>query len=162
MQRAIFDLLFDAFYSQFNSIAAIAVGQVPNLLAQQQTWGGSVQLPLAKNQWLLEMEDAHATVMAMLQPTVVDHATGPHNDAWQEFIVPPELGSASAELCNLIRVRASGEFANISVLGLSIVILFSVLIATVEALLPRAVQRFPTSSSGRQDEIPGLARRRIV
>ena len=110
MQAAIVNLIFYAIQENGNAVYAIANNQVPNLLAQQQMYAGSAQLPLPSDQWTLEVEDWHTTVMAMLQRSVVDFATGPSNTSWQQYIETPERNTTVAELCQLVRARTNGEY----------------------------------------------------
>ena len=125
-----------------------ANAQVPNLLAQQKLWGGSIQLPLPSDQWKLEVDDFHGNVLAMLQRSIVDYATGPPNREWDKFIDLPQPGTPEARLCGMIRVRSKGDYANISVLGMGIIVFASLLIVLLNIFLPTMARLLQGKSYG--------------
>ncbi|ETN37646.1 uncharacterized protein HMPREF1541_07269 [Cyphellophora europaea CBS 101466] len=136
IQLAIFHILYQSIYNQVSSVAAIANAQTPNLLAQQRMFSGQMQLPLPSDQWKLEVLDWHATVMAMLQYSIANFATGPTHSDWEQYIEPPT--GALKDLCGNVRVRANGSHANVSVFGLSFVIAFCGLAVLLDVMLLRS------------------------
>ena len=101
---------------------------IPNLLAEQ-TAMSPWQMPLPVNQWILELQDMHNTVLSMLQRCIVDYARGPGSKA-QKFIAEPKPGAAR-QLCGMIRARADGRFSNISTYGLALTLAFGTLVIVV-------------------------------
>jgi hypothetical protein len=125
LQSATVDLFFNAIY-MLNTDIFVPSYHTPNLLAEQSAMK-PYQMPLPSNQWVLELQDMHNTVLAMLQRDVVDYARGPGSKESQQFIETPQLGPKK-QLCSMIRARADGRFANISTYGLAITLALGTLI----------------------------------
>ena len=50
----------------------------------------SVHWPIADNQWQLDVEHWHASILAIMQGFAVETATGPSNPGMRPFCVPPQ------------------------------------------------------------------------
>lgn len=89
-----------------------------NLLAQRELQAqGLFSLPLPDNQWTIELQAWHSTVMAFLQALLVGRASGPVNLNDRKWIIPPN-DTVGHQLCHAQKVRTSGDYANINTFGL--------------------------------------------
>jgi hypothetical protein len=132
LQLTTLDLFFNAIYA-LNADISTPSQQGSSLLAEQLIMDMLVP-SLPNNQWILELQDMHNTVLSMLQRYIVDYARGPRNPIAQQFIETPKSGPAK-ELCGMIRVRADGRFSNISTYSLSLTIAFGSLIILADLFI---------------------------
>ncbi|KAF2192069.1 hypothetical protein K469DRAFT_555931 [Zopfia rhizophila CBS 207.26] len=148
LQAATVDVLFNAIY-MLNTDISIPSFHGSSFLAQQSIIQ-TLQLPLPDNQWQLELQDMHNTVLSMLQRDIVDYARGPGSMAAQKFITMPKEGPAR-ELCTLIRARADGRFSNINTYGLALtlilgglIILTNLFVVDILAIIYNKRGRYPS------------------
>ncbi|KAI4859164.1 hypothetical protein F4820DRAFT_467279 [Hypoxylon rubiginosum] len=115
-----------------------------NLMANQKV-NGQIQFPLPSNQWQVEVQGWHGTIMKLLQEGILRWVIGPSDTVLQEHLLPP-ASPEQAALCHLHRIRPGpgAGVANVSTFGLffvltvgTIVILVSLFIDCVAALLGR-------------------------
>lgn len=89
-----------------------------DLLAQRELQAqGLFSLPLPNNQWTIELQAWHSTVMAFLQSLMVGRAMGPTNPNDKKWIISPN-DTVGHQLCHAQKIRISGDYANISTFGL--------------------------------------------
>lgn len=89
-----------------------------DLLAQRELQAqGLFSLPLPNNQWTIELQAWHSTVMAFLQALLVGRALGPTDPNDGKWIIPLN-DTVGHQLCHAQKIRTSGEYANISAFGL--------------------------------------------
>jgi hypothetical protein len=126
-QLSTIDLIHRMITQWTASIEVISEESPPKLVAQESDLGGNFQLPLPNNQWAIEVEDWHGTVMAFIQNLIVSHATGPINPAYRKYIVPPN-NTEEQQLCHAQKVRSNGSHASINVFGLAFTLAIGCLI----------------------------------
>jgi hypothetical protein len=102
---------------------------------------GQVQAALPSNQWQIEIEAWHATVLATIQQQFIGHATGPTDPTAWQFILPPAT-NAESQICGAQRARISQGFSNVSVLGLLIVMCVGGTIISISICIERVVALF--------------------
>lgn len=107
MQSIVVEIFLNAIYAANTNIGDV-YDQTETLLAED-TVLADYQLPLPKNQWMLELQHTLNIALATLQQTVINYARGPDSLAAQAFIVPPNSTEAKA-LCNMIRVKSHGGY----------------------------------------------------
>ncbi|KAF2186125.1 hypothetical protein K469DRAFT_687516 [Zopfia rhizophila CBS 207.26] len=122
LQTITVDLLYDIMFNWYTSIAMVAYQTPPNLLALRHVEAGR-QLSMSNNQWQLELQDWHGTVLSGIQQYLVSHATGPTDVSWAKYFRTPNT-TAGQQLCHAQKVRISGKYANISVFGLASITVF--------------------------------------
>lgn len=89
-----------------------------DLLAQRELQAqGLFSLPLPNDQWTIELQAWHSTVMTFLQALIVGRAMGPTNPNDGKWIIPPN-DTVGHQLCHAQKIRTSGDYANISTFGL--------------------------------------------
>ncbi|KAI0975411.1 hypothetical protein F4678DRAFT_420197 [Xylaria arbuscula] len=115
---------------EFGNMPQVTYGNTRHLVAGQSLVGGSFQLPLPSNQWQVEVQFWHATIMSMIQYGLLEYMTGPNNEGFQKYVKTPTLPGEQA-LCKRQRIRISQGFANVSGLGL----FFTISLGTVVILL---------------------------
>jgi hypothetical protein len=134
MQSAIVDLLINAVYAN-NAI----ILQPIQLLADDTKTDG-VQMPLPRNQWVLELQDMHNRVLTEIQRIIVDYARGPGSPAAKQFLVVPD--SNYRDLCSMIRARTSGQFSSINTYGLALTVGLGTLIILANIFLESLIRCF--------------------
>lgn len=131
-------------YASMSSITASSTGG-SNIVANRDVHG-TVQLPLPSNQWQIEVQAWHATVMTLLQQEILQWMIGPSNPILQQSVIHP-TSPAEMTLCTRQRVRlgqaggGSGGFANVSTFTLFLVVGLSTLIITTNLALDGLVSR---------------------
>ncbi|KAI0544896.1 hypothetical protein F4679DRAFT_600222 [Xylaria curta] len=114
----------------FGSIHHVASGSVRHLAANQNMRFDRLQLPLPSNQWQIEVNFWHSTIMSLIQYGLLEYVTGPNDEDFRKYLWRPPTPEAQA-LCKRQRVRISQGFANVSSLGL----FFTISLGTVVILL---------------------------
>ena len=94
----------------------------PNLLALRHVEAG-MQMPLPSNQWQIEVQDWHGTVLSGIQQYLIEHATGPQDHSWAKFFKTSNT-TAERALCHAQRVRVNGGYANVNVFGMALILAF--------------------------------------
>ncbi|KAI0201027.1 hypothetical protein F4808DRAFT_426354 [Astrocystis sublimbata] len=117
-----------------SKIASMTVGDTPNLAASQSLAYNNLQLPVPSNQWQVEVQYWHSTVMSLIQYGILQYMVGPNDPAFQEFVVSPTAGPQLA-LCKRQRLRIGQGFANVSSLGLFFTISLGTVIIVVALFL---------------------------
>jgi hypothetical protein len=120
LQTLTVDLLYDILFNWYTSLAMVSYSKPAKLLAQGAL-ESNIQLPLPNNQWQLEVQDWHGTVLSGIQQYLVQHATGPSNQEWVKYFRSTN-GTADGTLCHAQKVRISGGYANINVFGLAFIL----------------------------------------
>ncbi|KAJ2993905.1 hypothetical protein NUW58_g1188 [Xylaria curta] len=115
---------------QFSRIPIVTNGNARHLVASQSQVVDEIQLPLPSNQWQIEVQFWHATVMSLIQHSLLEFMIGPNNAALQKYIKAP-ITSEERAVCKRQRVRISQGFANVSSLGL----FFTIGLGTVVIIL---------------------------
>ncbi|KAF2728729.1 hypothetical protein EJ04DRAFT_516392 [Polyplosphaeria fusca] len=133
IQTQLANLIFNIIYVLNVNVAAGFDPNGPDILAMD-TVVSAFQLPLPKNQWVIELQHATDTVFARLQRAMVDFASGPGSDAAQEFIIKPN-STAEKSLCNMIRAKTDGRYSNVSTYGLCITLILGSLIMLINTFL---------------------------
>lgn len=134
MQSAVVDLLINTVYAN-NAI----ILQPVNMLADDTSNDG-VQMPLPRNQWVIELQDMHNRVLTEIQRIIVDYARGPPSSAAKQFLVVPD--SNYRNLCSMIRARTSGRFASINTYGLALTVGLGTLIILANVFLESLIRCF--------------------
>jgi hypothetical protein len=134
MQSAIVDLLVNAIY------ANNAIILQPIQLLADDTKADGVQMPLPRNQWVLELQDMHNRVLTGIQRIIVDYARGPASPAAKQFLVVPD--SNYRNLCSMIRARTSGQFSSINTYGLALTVGLGTLIVLANVFLESLIRCF--------------------
>ena len=106
-------------------------------LTAQSSKSNSVSGYLPPNQWTLEAESWNQIMLADMQRSVLEYATGPSNPQVLPFLLPPN-GSSQAHLCNNQKAR-SGQAQNFSVLAIGLILGLGLLIIGVNLILHRLV-----------------------
>lgn len=107
-----------------------------SLLAENSKFD-SIQGFLPSNQWTLEVESWNQIVLADMQRSVLEYATGPSNQELLSFLLPPN-GSSQAHICHNQRAR-SGQAQSFSVLAIVSIFTLGLLIICVDLGLHRLV-----------------------
>ncbi|KAL5427469.1 hypothetical protein PMIN07_009707 [Paraphaeosphaeria minitans] len=134
MQSAIMDLLINAIY------ANNAIILQPIQLLADDTSNDGVQMPLPRNQWVVELQDMHNRVLTEIQRIIVDYARGPSSPAAKQFLVVPD--SNYRNLCSMIRARTSGQFSSINTYGLALTVGLGTLIILANVFLESMIRCF--------------------
>lgn len=116
--------------------ALIGLLDVSSLLARNSKYT-SIQGSLPSNQWTLEVENWNQILLADMQRSVLEYATGPSNPEILPFLSPPN-GSSQVNLCHNQRAR-SGQAQNFSVLAIVLILILGLLIICVDIGLHRFV-----------------------
>ncbi|KAI0168841.1 hypothetical protein GGR52DRAFT_592616 [Hypoxylon sp. FL1284] len=125
--------------------------ETANIVANQKV-NGQIQFTLPSNQWQVEVQAWHGTVMKLLQEGILRWVIGPSDPALQEHLHPP-ASPEQAALCHLLRIRPGPDagIANVSAFGLFfslvvgiIIILVSLFIDSVATLLGKFSQKVRT------------------
>ncbi|KAI1279385.1 hypothetical protein F5Y07DRAFT_387531 [Xylaria sp. FL0933] len=127
----------------FGSMPKVTSGNVRHLVAGRTFVVDAIQLPLPSNQWQIEVQFWHSTIMSLIQYGLLQYMVGPNDDNLQKYVVPPSTSEEQA-LCKRQRVRISQGFANVSSLGLfftislgSVVILLALLLDNIMGCIAR-------------------------
>ena len=112
-----------------------------SFLRAHELVSGLTQLPLPDNQWEIEMASLFAVVLSRLQYQILEYATGPESPAqvnvekvWDSDsdsngpIPDRDATAAHEQMCRKQRVKIAGNTLNFSVLGLSLLVGFGVVI----------------------------------
>lgn len=134
MQSAIVDLLINAVY------ANNAIILQPIQLLADDTSNDGVQMPLPKNQWVIELQDMHNRVLTEIQRIIVDYARGPSSQVAKQFLVVPDKNYRN--LCSMIRARTSGQFSSINTYGLALTVGLGTLIILANFFLESLIRCF--------------------
>ena len=108
------------------------------LLARQSL--NIVQSPLPSDQWTLEVESCTNIVLAEMQRTVLEYATGPSDLSLLPFLVRPTT-AAQKTLCSNQKAR-SGNVQNFSVLAVIIILVFGLMIICINLWLDTIIGNF--------------------
>ena len=92
---------------------------------------------LPSDQWTLEVESCNQVVLADMQPSFLEYATGLSNQEILPFLLPPN-GSSQAHICRHQRAR-SGQAQNFSVLAIVFILTLGLLIICVDPGFNRLV-----------------------
>ena len=92
---------------------------------------------LPSDQWTLEVESWNQIILADMQRSVLEYATGPSNKEILPFLLPPN-GSSQADMCHNQRAR-SGQAQNFSLLAIVLILTLGLLIICVDLGLHRLV-----------------------
>ena len=106
-------------------------------LVARNSKSNSVQGFLPPNQWTLEVQSWNEIILADMQRSVLEYATGPSTSEMLPFLLPPN-GSSQAHLCINQRAR-SGRAQNFSVLAIGLILGLGLLIIGVNLGLHRLV-----------------------
>ena len=155
------DLIYDIVFNWYTSLAMVSYPPSPNLVAYETAEAG-LQLSLPNNQWQIELQDWHGTVLASLQQYLVDHATGPADPSWYRYIQRPNT-TAEKTLCHSQKVRISGEYSSVNVFGLAFIIGIGGVILLMDLICQHVVvelksRRKSGISAWRQDDLLQLHR----
>jgi hypothetical protein len=80
----------------------------------------SISLALPPDQWVLEVNNWHARLMAMVQVMIVRYATGPDDIEDVQFIDPPD-SDAEAWMCANQKIGRT-DYTSFSVLGIAVIL----------------------------------------
>ncbi|KAI1419513.1 hypothetical protein F5Y12DRAFT_793652 [Xylaria sp. FL1777] len=127
----------------FGNIPQVTSGNVRHLVAGRSFVVDAIQLPLPSNQWQIEVEFWHSTIMSLIQYGLLEYMIGPSDEDLRKFVETPSTPEAQA-LCKRQRVRISQGFANVSSLGLfftialgALVILLALFLDTIMGCITR-------------------------
>lgn len=109
----------------------------PSSLLARNSKVSSVQGYLPSNQWTLEVENWNQIILADIQRSILEVATGPSNPELLPFLIPPN-GSSQENLCHNQRAR-SAQAQNFSVLAIALILALGSLITCVNLGLHRIV-----------------------
>ncbi|KAF2120677.1 hypothetical protein BDV96DRAFT_272103 [Lophiotrema nucula] len=133
VQNKTVDLIFNAVYALQVNIGLGFLPNQPDYLAMDSDVS-AYQLPLPKNQWVIELQYGMNKILTMMQRVIVDYAQGPGSVEAQQFIVKPSSTEQKA-LCGKIRAKTNGRFSNVSTYGLAITLILGTLIVLVNTFL---------------------------
>ncbi|KAI5861300.1 hypothetical protein GGS23DRAFT_576140 [Durotheca rogersii] len=112
---------------------------LPNLnLAADRNANIPFQLPLPSNQWQVEVQNWHATVMVLLQQALLQRMAGPTDPVLSRYVDRPSTPEDIA-LCGRQRVRLcpGGGVANVSTVGLFLILTSSTLVILTSLFLDK-------------------------
>ncbi|KAF2873346.1 hypothetical protein BDV95DRAFT_592730 [Massariosphaeria phaeospora] len=103
--------------------------------AQAANWDGEIT-SLPNNQWEKEVIRWEAIAWAGIQSLITDYAIGPsQRDPRVAAYVRPASTPSEKTLCASQKMQKSGNFVNINVFGLSLIISFALVIVTLDIAL---------------------------
>jgi hypothetical protein len=100
----------------------------------------SYSLGLLDDQWKSEISYWYTIVMASLQQTLVEQATGPTNPSYQQYMVKPTEDEGSL-LCGLQKVRRS-DYDSFSLLGVTLILVIGGILIVTDLFLASVVGHF--------------------
>ena len=107
-----------------------------SLLARNFKYG-PVQGPLPNDQWTLEVQNWVNIILAQLQRTVLEYATGPSDLDVLQFLTARNV-SSEERLCRNQKAR-SGQAQNFSVLAIIIILVVGIFIILIDSNLDRLI-----------------------
>ncbi|KAI8626227.1 hypothetical protein F5Y19DRAFT_488512 [Xylariaceae sp. FL1651] len=136
MQIATADMV-DFVLDTSSLMAIVASHNPPNLVASQSVIT-NLQLPLPSNQWQIEVQDWHATVLTALQYGILQWMIGPSDATLQKYVEAPKSPEQRA-LCRRQRVHISQGLANVSSFGLFFTVGLGAVIILVALFLDNVI-----------------------
>ncbi|KAF2840790.1 hypothetical protein M501DRAFT_909713, partial [Patellaria atrata CBS 101060] len=135
LQLATVNLFDELFNYWVYDTSMVAYRSPPNLVAQQTQFGKERQLPLPDNQWAIEVEDWHNTLLTALKWHVVLRADAYAGFNFSRHVIPVNT-TAERQICRSQKIKIDGSYStnvrsNVNVFGLAFAIAMCCLIITL-------------------------------
>lgn len=126
--------------------ALIIIGRIHSTMSTQKlrvsdfqgASGGEISTPIPDNQWSIEFTGWQNHAWAAHQIAVAGFATGIKRLApTAEYARKPVATQPKSQLCNIIKMRKTGDVANINVFAIIFIVIVSSVIVALDILLLR-------------------------
>ncbi|KAI1365568.1 hypothetical protein F5Y08DRAFT_303534 [Xylaria arbuscula] len=131
----------------FGNIHVQTSGNVRHLVAARTVAADTIQLPLPDNQWQIEVQFWHSTIMSLIQYGLLEYMTRPDDENLHKYVQAPPTPEAQA-LCRRQRVHISLGFANVSSLGLFLTLSLGAVITLLTFFLDNIMKCMTRLSKG--------------